>query len=84
MAPLTDSFIDDLLARRVVKGFELLIPGFEELDASQEAQVIAKLQYVPKKPSQFSKGRQVEREGILEPGFDPKALEDALSLVLIL
>jgi hypothetical protein len=56
MAPLTDSFIDDLLARRVVKGFELLIPGFEELDASQEAQVIAKLQYVPKKPSQFSKG----------------------------
>ncbi len=46
MAPLTDSFIGDLLARRVVKGFDLLIPGFEDLDESQEAQVIAGLQYV--------------------------------------
>ncbi len=59
MAPLTDSFIDGLLAGRVVKGRMITIPGLENLSESQEAQVIARLQYVPRKSSQFSGGTRL-------------------------
>jgi hypothetical protein len=94
MASSADSFIDDLLTRRIVKGQMITIPGFADLNESQQAQIIARLQYVPRKASQFAggttltwhffcAGRQEEREGIIGPGFDQGALEDALSSVLL-
>ncbi|MCJ1386249.1 hypothetical protein MMC17_009375 [Xylographa soralifera] len=66
MPSSTDSFVEHLLARRIVNGRIITIPGFPNLNESQQAQVIARLQ-------------QEEREGMIRPAFDPKTLEDALS-----
>ncbi|KAE8446596.1 hypothetical protein EG329_011789 [Mollisiaceae sp. DMI_Dod_QoI] len=76
MASSTDS-IDDLLAHRIVTSGNVItgkvttirIPGFEDLNESQRAQIIARLQ-------------QDFLEGMIQPDFDPRALEDALSNLL--
>ena len=56
MASSSDSFIDDLLARRTVTGRTVTVPGFENLNEFQQTQVIARLRYVPRNLLSFSRG----------------------------
>ncbi|MCJ1392908.1 hypothetical protein MMC18_005780 [Xylographa bjoerkii] len=52
MTSSSDSSIEDILAQRIVNGQRITIPGFEDLNESQQPQIIARRQNL----TRFRKG----------------------------